>query len=98
MTAKFLSIAMATGLIVGATAVLHAQQPGAPGQRIQGHATGAPGFAPGRDATTGAGPRDDDMGRDREDRMRSDDDRMPGTTGSGSRDDRMLGHEHDEGR
>jgi hypothetical protein len=95
MTTKFLSIAMAAGLIVGSAAVLHAHESGAPGQRIQGGTTGGPGFAPGREGTTGAGDPDDRMRGDRDDRMRDRDDR---TTGSGDRDDRMLGHEHDDGR
>lgn len=105
MMAKFLSIAMAAGLIVGSAALLHAQESGTPGSRIQGGGTaGAPGFAPGRGDTTGAGDRDDRMGPGRDDRMRDNsegrlrndgDDR---TTGAGERDDRMFGHEHDEGR
>jgi hypothetical protein len=54
MTAKFLSIAMAAGLLVGATAVSLAQQSRAPGQRIEGGTAGPRGFAPGREGTTGA--------------------------------------------
>ena len=99
MSAKFLSIGMAAGLLVGATAMLHAQQSGTSGQRIQSGTTSTRGFAPGRDATTGAGSHDDQIPGDRDDRLRSDsDDRMHETTGSGDRDDRMLGHEHDDGR
>jgi hypothetical protein len=99
MMAKLLSIAMAAGLIVGSTAMLHAQQSGTPRSGVQGGATRAPGFAPGPDRTTGAGPRDDSMDWDRDNAgTMGVGDRDDRTTGAGARDDRMLGHEHDEGR
>jgi hypothetical protein len=78
MKAKILSIAAATGLIVGSTAIVHAQQSGAPGQRMQGG--GMSGPATPRHEMQERGSRSGEPGRDRE-----------GTSGFGDRDDAVRG-------
>src|SRR5437588_5859569 len=97
MSTKLLSIAAVAGLLIGSTAIVHAQSrgmgagPGAsgtsPGHEMQSEGSrggpGASGFAPGRQ-----GDRDETVGRgDRDDRM-----------GRGDRDERTngLGRDSDD--
>ena len=72
MNTRIVSIAAAAGLLIGWTAIGHAQNPArdsAPGQQMQdkGSAPGQPGasgYAPGQQNTTGQGSRSTDSNRD----------------------------------
>jgi hypothetical protein len=110
MNTKILSIAAVAGLLIGSTAMVQAQQSGAPGQRMQGGGLSGPGASsasPGHEmqehgSKSGPGASGFAPGHqgatgagDRDDKVRGDrDDR---TTGFGGRDsdDRRRGDRDD---
>jgi hypothetical protein len=91
MNTKILSIAAVAGLLIGSTAMVQAQQPSAPGQRMQGGAAsspGASGASPGhemqeRGSKGGPGASGFAPGHQ-------------GTTGAGDRDDKIGGRDRDD--
>jgi hypothetical protein len=110
MNTKILSIAAVAGLLIGSTAMVQAQQPSAPGQRMQGGGSSGPGAfgaSPGHEMQEhgskggpgGSGFAPGHQGTtgagDRDDKMRSD--RDDHTTGFGGRDseDHLRGDRDD---
>jgi hypothetical protein len=90
MNTKILSIAAVAGLLIGSTAMVQAQQPSAPGQRMQGgglSGPGASGASPGHEMQehgSKGGPGASGFAPGHQ-----------GTTGAGDRDDKMRGDRDD---